>query len=289
MGSANRNLHITLAIFLGCFLLVLYAPFVIMTILSFQPLEGGPQFPMMGFDVVWYRQLFGGLTEAELASTNAQPLPLADTLPRSLLIAVLTMVIATALGVMTAHAFRQRFRLAGAMFYLVLMGMVVPGILVGLGTRLMLVRLDLPPSIITTLGMHVLYTYPFTFLVMLAYFNRFDATVEEASMSLGVPPGKTFRLVTLPLIFPGVLSAMLFAFTLSYDEFPRSNMVTTPATQTLPPAIYGTFGTQINPNLFAFGVLTTLFSFAVLAIYVIAMLRVSARRARAMAIQEDVG
>ncbi len=288
MGSANRSLHLTLACFLACFLLVLYAPFVIMTILSFQPLDGGPQFPMKGFDFVWYRQLFGALSEAELASTNAQPLPLSDSLPRSLLMAGLTMVIATALGVMTAHAFRQKFRLSGAMFYLVLMGMVVPGILVGLGMRLLLVRLDLQPSWITTLGMHVLYTYPFTFLVMLAYFNRFDSTVEEASMSLGVPPGKTFRLITFPLIFPGVLSAMLFAFTLSYDEFPRSNMLTTAETQTLPPAIYGTFGTQINPNLFAFGVLTTLFSFSILAIYVFAMIRISQRRAKALAIQEDV-
>jgi len=288
MGS-NRALHVALAGFLVAFLLVLYAPFIIMTILSFQPLEGGPQFPMRGFDVVWYRQLFGALTSAELAATNAQPLPLGDTLPRSLIMALVTMIIATAFGVMTAHAFRRRFRLSGAIFYLVLMGMVVPGILVGLGMRLILVALDLPLNMLTILGMHVLYTYPFTFLVMLAYFNRFDGAVEEASMSLGVPPGRTFWKITFPLIFPGVLSAMLFAFTLSYDEFPRSNMLTSPETQTLPPAIYGTFGTQINPNLFSFGVLTTLFSFTILALYVVAMVMVTRRRnAKAVAIQEDV-
>ena len=67
---------------------------------------------------------------------------------------------------------------------------------------------------------------------------------------------KTFRRVTFPLIFPGVLSAMLFAFTLSYDEFPRT-LFAAGADLTLPLAIYGTFSVEIHPNIFAFGVLTT--------------------------------
>ncbi len=99
---------------------------------------------------------------------------------------------------------------------------------------------------------------------MLAIFNRFDASVEEASWSLGVSPIRTFRKVTFPLIFPGVLSAMLFAFTLSYDEFSRT-LFSSGRDLTLPLAIYGTFSVEIHPNIFAFGVLTTLFSFALLA------------------------
>ena len=86
--------------------------------------------------------------------------------------------------------------------------------------------------------LHVVYTFPFAFLVMLAIFNRFDASVEEASWSLGVAPSTTFRKVTFPLIFPGVLSAMLFAFTLSYDEFSRTLFAAGPDL-TLPLAIYG--------------------------------------------------
>ncbi|MFP3701893.1 ABC transporter permease, partial [Burkholderia sp. SIMBA_013] len=75
-----------------------------------------------------------------------------------------------------------------------------------------------------------------------------------------------FRKITLPLIFPGVLSSMLFAFTLSYDEFART-LFTSGGQLTLPLTIYGTFSVDIYPNLFAFGVLTTLFSFSLLAIY----------------------
>jgi len=83
-----------------------------------------------------------------------------------------------------------------------------------------------------------------------------------------------------------VLSAMLFAFTLSYDEFPRT-LFTAGGGQTLPLTIYGTFSVEIHPNIFAFGVLTTLFSFALLAVYGVLM-ALSVRRAKRMAIQEEV-
>lgn len=91
-------------------------------------------------------------------------------------------------------------------------------------------------------------------------------------MSLGVSPAQTFRRVTFPVIFPGVLSAMLFSFTLSYDEFART-LFTSGAQLTLPLSIYGTFSVEIYPNVFAFGLLTTLFSFALLAIYALLMIR----------------
>ena len=123
-------------------------------------------------------------------------------------------------------------------------------------------------------------------LVMLAILNRFDASVEEAAWSLGVSPARTFRKVTFPLIFPGVLSAMLFAFTLSYDEFSRT-LFASGRDQTLPLAIYGTFSVEIHPNVFAFGVLTTVFSFALLAVYAILM-SLSVRRAKKVAVQEDI-
>ncbi|MGE3873517.1 MAG: ABC transporter permease [Parvibaculaceae bacterium] len=112
------------------------------------------------------------------------------------------------------------------------------------------------------------------------------ASVEEAAWSLGVSPMRTFRKVTFPLIFPGVLSAMLFAFTLSYDEFSRT-LYASGRDQTLPLAIYGTFSVEIRPNVFAFGVLTTVFSFALLAVYALLM-GLSVRRARKVAMQEDI-
>jgi putative spermidine/putrescine transport system permease protein len=145
--------------------------------------------------------------------------------------------------------------------------MMVPGVLLGLGMSLVANQLGIDRTWWSTaFVLHVVYTYPFAFLVMLAIFNRFDGRIEEVALTLGVTPSRTFRKVTFPIIFPGVLSAMLFAFTLSYDEFPRTLFTGGPDV-TMPIAIYGTFSVEIHPNLFAFGVLTTLFSFALLAVY----------------------
>src|SRR5437763_685017 len=93
-------------------------------------------------------------------------------------------------------------------------------------------------------ALFIVFLYaPFAVLAMLAVFNRFDRSVEEAAWSLGVSPARTFRKVTFPLIFPGVLSAMLFSFTLSYDEFSRT-LFTAGGQLTLPLAIYGTFSVE---------------------------------------------
>lgn len=272
-----------LAVYTGLFVLFLYAPFAVLGILSFQTgPEGGPQFPIIEWSTYWYRHLIGLTPPSRIA-----PLPIDESLLRSLTLAFMTMVVSTVLGVASAQAFRSRFRGSGVVFYLIVLGMMVPGVLVGLGMALVANFLGIDRNWWSTaFVLHVVYTFPFAFLVMLAIFNRFDASVEEAAWSLGVSPARTFRKVTFPLIFPGVLSAMLFAFTLSYDEFSRT-LFASGRDLTLPLAIYGTFSVEIHPNVFAFGVLTTLFSFALLAVYAVLM-SLSVRRARRVAIQEDV-
>lgn len=271
-----------LAFYTALFLLFLYGPMVVLAILSFQTgPEGGPQFPIIEWSTYWYRHLFG-LTPP----TRIAPLPIEESLLRSLVLAFMTMVVSTVLGVASAQAFRTRFRGSGFVFYLIVLGMMVPGVLVGLGMALVANTFGIDRHWWSTaFVLHVVYTFPFAFLVMLAIFNRFDQSVEEASWSLGVSPVRTFRKVTFPLIFPGVLSAMLFAFTLSYDEFSRT-LFASGRDLTLPLAIYGTFSVEIHPNVFAFGVLTTLFSFALLSVYAVLM-GLSVRRARRYGLQED--
>jgi putative spermidine/putrescine transport system permease protein len=271
----RKGLAWALGLFTVLFIGFLYGPFVVMGLLSFQQgPEGGPQFPIVEWSTYWYRHIFGLVPPSRIA-----PLPIGDALLRSLTLAFATMVVSTVLGTITAQAFRRRFAGSGFVFYLVVLGMIVPGVLVGLGMALVSTNLGIDRSWWgTAFVLHVVYTFPFAFLVMLAIFNRFDRSTEEAAWSLGVPPATTFRKVTFPQIFPGVLSAMLFAFTLSYDEFPRT-LFSAGADLTLPLAIYGTFSVEIHPNIFAVGVLTTLFSFSVLAVFGILM-ALSVRRAK---------
>jgi putative spermidine/putrescine transport system permease protein len=271
----SRILRPTLAIYTVLFLLFLYGPMIVLAILSFQSADGGPQFPIREWSVYWYEHLLGFAETSRVSQ-----LPVGDSLLRSIVLAFMTTVVSTVLGVMSAEAFRTRFKGSGPAFYLIILGMMVPGVLVGLGMALLSNTLGIARAWWgTSFVLHVVYTYPFAFLVMLAIFNRFDRTVEEASLSLGVSPAQTFRRVTFPIIFPGVLSAMLFSFTLSYDEFART-LFTAGRDLTLPLAIYGTFSVEIYPNIFAFGVLTTLFSFTLLVIYGLLMKRFTAKASR---------
>ncbi len=279
----SQVLKPVLAVYVALFILFLYAPFVVLGILSFQQgPEGGPQFPIIEWSTFWYQHVFGMAPPSRVS-----PLPIGQALFRSMTLAIMTMITSTVLGVMSAQAFRSKFRGSDAVFYLIVLGMMVPGVLTGLGTALVSTTLGIERHWWSTAFVtHVVYTFPFAFLVMLAIFNRFDPSVEEAAWSLGVSPATTFRKVTFPLIFPGVLSAMLFAFTLSYDEFPRT-LFASGRDQTLPLAIYGTFSVEIHPNVFAFGVLTTIFSFALLSVYAILM-TLSVRRAKRVAMQEEI-
>jgi putative spermidine/putrescine transport system permease protein len=279
----SGGVKFSLGVYTGLFLVFLYGPLVVLAILSFQAgPDGGPQFPIIEWSLYWYKHLFG-LTPPSRVS----PLPINDALVRSLILAGLTMIVSTVLGVLSAQAFRSRFKGSGFVFYLIVLGMMVPGVLVGLGMALVANSFGIDRHWWSTaFVLHVVYTFPFAFLVMLAIFNRFDPSVEEAAWSLGVTPARTFRKITFPLIFPGVLSAMLFAFTLSYDEFSRT-LFASGRDLTLPLAIYGTFSVEVHPNVFAFGVLTTLFSFALLGTYAVLM-GLSVRRAKRMAVQEEV-
>ncbi|EJC63991.1 ABC transporter permease [Rhizobium sp. 1AS11] len=276
------GIKLSLGVYTALFLVFLYAPMVVLAILSFQTgPEGGPQFPIIEWSTYWYKHLFGLTPPSRIA-----PLPINEALVRSLVLSVMTMIVSTVLGVTSAQAFRRRFPGSGVVFYLIVLGMMVPGVLVGLGMALVANALGIDRHWWgTAFVLHVVYTYPFAFLVMLAILNRFDQSVEEASWSLGVSPARTFRKVTFPLIFPGVLSAMLFAFTLSYDEFSRT-LFASGRDLTLPLAIYGTFSVEVHPNVFAFGVLTTIFSFALLGVYAVLMM-LSIRRAKRVAIQEE--
>ena len=134
--------------------------------------------------------------------------------------------------------------------------------------------------------MQVVWALPFGFLVMLTVFNRYDARAEEAARDLGASAIRTFREVTLPIVWVGVFGAALFGFTLAWNEFERTYLVTGPVA-TLPTELYTVMtATVFQPYIFALGVLTTLFSFVLIALFLVVS-GIAVRRARAKAIVED--
>ena len=280
MASVARPLIRPLYLaYLGFILAVLYFPFVVMAILSFQGPRGGHTFPLRGVSTIWYWKLFnpGKLTPySDVGEFLGDYLA---SLQRSVVLAVITMLISTALALMAAQAFRKGFKGSGLVFYLWLLGIIIPGITVSLGLSLWFRRMDLPLHWLTTgLPVHVMWTLPFSLIIFLMFFNRFDTSLEDAALILGATRWKTFRHVTLPLMQPAILTSLLFAFTLSLDEFQRSLLITG-TDQTLPLMVMASVTTRITPTLYALGTLTTLLSFAVVGAY-LALLTYSLRKSR---------
>ncbi|HTT79801.1 MAG TPA: ABC transporter permease [Stellaceae bacterium] len=255
MNSRRRPLAFyLLAAFFGLYVLFLYGPTITIAVLSFQGPNGGLTFPMNGWSLHWFANLFQPQMVGDFGGSVERSLAL------GLMVMTATVVISLAAGL----AYRKRFRGDAALFYVTVASLVVPSILISLGIGLMFSALDIDPAWYSSaLGAQLTWTLPFGLLIMFAVFARFDPSYEEAARDLGASAAQSFCHVVLPLIAPSVIGVALFGFTLSYDEFART-MLTAGSENTLPLEIYGMTTNITTPVLYALGTLTTAFSLVVI-------------------------
>jgi putative spermidine/putrescine transport system permease protein len=257
-GQPRPKSFYFLAAFFAAFVAFMYGPMLVIFILSFQGENGGMSFPMVGWSLLWFKQL--------LSATGA----LLRSLEMAILASALTVVICVSAGL----AFRRRFPGAGLLFYTAVASLVMPSLFVGFGIALGFKQLGWDTSLFTSgLGAQLTWTLPFGLMITFATIGRFDRRYEEAATDLGASSWQRFKDIILPIIMPGVVGVALFGFTLSYDEFPRSQL-TVGTVNTLPLEIWAMTTSAISPVLFALGTVTTIVSFLVLslAIAVIGML-----------------
>ncbi len=271
------------------FLIFLYAPMILMGILSFQGPFGSITWPFKGpITLDWWKSLF----DASIPGSHADEIRESGKV--SLLVSLAAGAIVSVLAFTLSMAFRRKFRGEGAAFYLVMLALMTPGFLLALGTQLFWSWLGEEPSLWkTALGANAIWGIPFGFLVMLAVWNRYDESFEEAARDLGADQKRTFREVTLPLVWTGILGGFLFGFTLAWNDYDRSILLVSGSeTQTLPLTIGGlTFTGAIRPDLYALGTATTLVSLgAIVLLLVVASLRLRFGGRRAgPAIEEELG
>ena len=135
-------------------------------------------------------------------------------------------------------AFRRRFRGDGLAFYVILLALMTPGFLLGLGTQIFWKTMGEQTSLWhTALGTNTVWGIPFGFLVMVAIWNRYDDHIDEAARDLGASAARTFGEVTLPLVWTGIFGAFLFGFTLTWNDFDRTVLLV--LDNTLPLQIVG--------------------------------------------------
>ena len=269
-GDRRPTSFYVLGGFFLLFVAFLYGPVVVIFILSFQGANGGMSFPMVGVSTVWFEQLLSGTGRVgDIPSAFLRSLELA------LLASALTVVICVSAGL----AFRRRFPGSGLLFYTAVASLVMPSLFVGFGIALGFKELGLRTSLFTSgLGAQLTWTLPFGLMITFATIGRFDRRYEEAAAGLGATPWQRFRDVILPIILPGIIGVALFGFTLSYDEFPRSQL-TVGTVNTLPVEIWAMTTAAVSPVLFALGTVTTIVSFCVLATALVTIAITVRRRA----------
>lgn len=260
-----------LALFFALFVAFLYGPMLIIFLLSFQGPSGGLTFPMRGVSTHWFGDLWSSSRYGDLGGAFS----------RSVMLGVLSMLITAACCLFAGLAFRRKFWGAGPLFYLSIVSLVIPGILLGLGISQLFQLLGFQLHWwLSALGAHLSWTLPFGLLIMFAVLNRFDSSWEEAARDAGARPAQILAYITVPILFPGLIAVALFGFTLSYDEYPRS-LLTVGGLNTLPIEISNMTTNVTTPALYAIGTVTSAISFLVIAAAFIAIALIQKNRARA--------
>jgi spermidine/putrescine transport system permease protein len=197
----------SLRIYAVAYLIFLYAPIALLPIFAFNDARI-IAFPLTGFTTDWFAALMD----------NAS---LHTSVKNSLFIAVMTAILSTLLGICAARAGAMyRFPLKPGILGFIMLPLVLPEIIVAVSLLVVVVQIfNLTLSNWTIIAAHVLICTPFCIAILNGAFQNLDPSIEEAAMDLGESRFSAFRLVTLPLVMPGIISSMLIAFTISLDEF----------------------------------------------------------------------
>ncbi|WP_181702682.1 ABC transporter permease [Chthonobacter albigriseus] len=222
---------------------VLVALFLVAPLLVVVPLSFADQpfftFPVPSYSVRWYADFFS--SERWIVSVF-----------NSLVVAVLTAVIATVLGTLAALGLsRPDFPGRGFVMAVLISPMIVPIVIVAVGAYLFFGNLGLANTRTGLVLSHTALALPFVIVTVTATLSGYDRNLSRAAASLGAPPLDVFRRVTLPLIAPGVASGAVFAFATSFDEVVVALFLTGAEQRTLPVQMFSGIRDQINPTIMA--------------------------------------
>ena len=195
-------------------------------------------FPPPGWSTQWYDRYFGS---REWMSATW----------RSVEVAVLTTGAATAAGTAAALALRRPFRGKSLVNLVIVAPLVVPVIITAIAIYGLYARLQLEGTLHALVLAHTVLALPFVVVVVAATLRGFDETLELAAQNLGANRWQTFRLVTLPLIRPGIISGALLAFITSFDEVVIAVFVSGARAPTLPKQMWDGIRTEIDPTVAA--------------------------------------
>ncbi|WP_424831693.1 ABC transporter permease [Ruegeria sp.] len=220
----------------------LYIPMIILIIFSFN--ESKLVTVWAGFSTKWYGELVQN--EAFL-----------DAAWVTLRVAVFSSTLATILGTAAAYVLVRGGRFFGRTLFsgMIYAPLVMPEVITGLSLLLLFIGIGLDRGILTIVLAHTTFSMCFVSVVVSSRLVTFDRSLEEAALDLGCSPAQAFRLVTLPIIAPAVISGWLLAFTLSLDDLVIASFTSGPSATTLPIKIFSAVRLGVSPEINALSTL----------------------------------
>ena len=238
-------------LFVGLVLVFLILPNLVVIPMSFNP-TSVLAFPPTGFSLKWYARY------AELPGWI-------DSTLVSFLVAFLTTLISVSIGSLAAYSL-VRGDFPGKRFLnaLILLPIIVPTLVTAVAVFLAFSKFRLTGSIQGFVIAHSILAIPFVVTIMSASLRGIDPAFENAARGLGATRLQALRKVTLPMVFPGMISAALFAFLVSFDELLIALFLSSPRLATLPKKLWDGIRLEIEPTLAAVSTLLVVLSIAVL-------------------------
>ena len=239
--------------YLGIICVFLYAPIFTLMVLSFN--ESKSMAKWGGFSLRWYQEMF-------------QDEAIREAIWNTLAIALISAVVATLLGTLACIGI-QKMKSSSRAVILMLnnIPMVNSDIVTGISLMLIFVAFGISLNRNTVLIAHITFNLPYVILSVMPKLSQMDPDLAEAAQDLGCTPFQAFTKVVIHEIFPGIISGLLMAFTMSLDDFVISYFVTGSSFVTLPVEIYNYTKKPMQPKIYALFALM----FAVILVVMVVM------------------
>lgn len=239
-------------VYVGVVTAITYIPILVTVIYSFN--ESKISSVWEGFSLKWYAELF-------------QDRDLGEALINSLILAVLSCFFAVIIGTTGALGMnvsrtqkvsgthKKKSRLNDTVAYISMLPIMIPEIILGMVFLSVFSLMGLPFGMVTLVIAHTTFCVPYIYSMVKARLVGMDKSLEEAALDLGASRVRVFFDVTLPLIMPAILSGVMLAFAMSFDDVVISIFVTGPKVNTLPVKIYTKLKTGVTPEINALAAL----------------------------------
>lgn len=263
-GTGSRRvrrdpIHIGVAVWSALAFVFLFLPIVYVVIYSF---NGGNQLASWrGFSTRWYT----------LSLDNPQ---ITDAVLRSLQVALLSSLLAVAIGTLAGLALARRpGRWQIPFLGLVFLILTAPEIVDAISYLIWFVRISISDGVVRMIISHSVFSSAVVALVVRARMAGMDESLEQAAADLGASPLKAFRLITVPLVLPAVIAGGLLSFTFSLDNTITSSFVSTAGSTTWPVYVFSALRQGLRGDLAAMSTLVLLMTLAAIALTALVLRR----------------